>query len=524
MDAQRAILDQLMGKGRNLREDERAALAASEQLEWRDPQVCPFFLAGLCPHDLFTNTHYYLGPCKKKHDEKCREDFQKESQLVRYPIEHNWIKYVEDQLIRACDRRAVMQREKVGGAQTAAAPMAEIEKKIEESEEIKALNAKQGELSRNIAVLEMQIEATRNKAPDAVAPLQKLVDGLKDERLDIDVKRNECILALNDGKPLSALAPAASAMGRVVYVVCDVCASQVRADETPERLKDHREGKVHTGFERIRAKVSEFQNAHKKAVDDGVMSEEQMKEALAKAGATPGNEAGPAAAAAAGGRYERGGRDGPPSSGAPWRGGHTQFQRGGGGGGYGYGYGHRPYEPRDNRYDDRARDRYQYERDRERDSHRHYRDSDRDYDRHSRHHSSSHHRSSHRSSRSRSPDHRRSRHHDRDHDLHRHRSSSHRSSSRSSRHKRHRSSSRSSSPSPSPSPSRSRSRSRSRSSRHSSSHRRSSKPRHTSRSRSRSGSRHRSSRRSHREEERDKEKEKEKKSENGTATTAPPAQ
>ncbi len=82
VDAQRAMMDQLMGKfigqvpcapalhcqdgfyvfvcagkHRNLSREEQKA----KQLKWNDPEVCPWFLQGFCPHELFINTKSDLG-------------------------------------------------------------------------------------------------------------------------------------------------------------------------------------------------------------------------------------------------------------------------------------------------------------------------------------------------------------------------------------------------------------------------------------------------------------------------------
>lgn len=36
-------------------------------------QFCRFYLSGLCPHDLFSNTKSDLGPCDKEHNDKMKE-------------------------------------------------------------------------------------------------------------------------------------------------------------------------------------------------------------------------------------------------------------------------------------------------------------------------------------------------------------------------------------------------------------------------------------------------------------------
>ena len=57
MDAQRAMLDELMGKERNVPLTERTGRA----LKFSDPEICKYNLAGLCPYGLFRNTRSDLG-------------------------------------------------------------------------------------------------------------------------------------------------------------------------------------------------------------------------------------------------------------------------------------------------------------------------------------------------------------------------------------------------------------------------------------------------------------------------------
>jgi len=56
----KAMLDELMGKDRNMSLDEKSTRGE----HWSDDHVCKSFLVRFCPHDLFTNTRADLGPCK----------------------------------------------------------------------------------------------------------------------------------------------------------------------------------------------------------------------------------------------------------------------------------------------------------------------------------------------------------------------------------------------------------------------------------------------------------------------------
>ena len=57
VDATRALLDELMGKERNVPLEKRSGRG----LRYYDPEVCKLALAGLCPYGLFKNTKSDLG-------------------------------------------------------------------------------------------------------------------------------------------------------------------------------------------------------------------------------------------------------------------------------------------------------------------------------------------------------------------------------------------------------------------------------------------------------------------------------
>lgn len=57
VDAMRAMLDELMGKERDVPLEERT----NRGYKFSDPEVCKHALAGLCPYGLFKNTKSDLG-------------------------------------------------------------------------------------------------------------------------------------------------------------------------------------------------------------------------------------------------------------------------------------------------------------------------------------------------------------------------------------------------------------------------------------------------------------------------------
>eukprot|EP00644_Phytophthora_capsici_P005954 jgi/Phyca11/559022/estExt2_Genewise1.C_PHYCAscaffold_20951 len=86
MDAQRALLDSLMGLNRDGDRPDEATM------DFRHAKACKFYLCGLCPHDLFQNTRLDIGACKLLHrpslrsayeEQRLKQDFGYEQVLVR---------------------------------------------------------------------------------------------------------------------------------------------------------------------------------------------------------------------------------------------------------------------------------------------------------------------------------------------------------------------------------------------------------------------------------------------------------
>lgn len=85
MDEQRALLDELMGKERDVPAEKKRKLG----VHFSDPDICKYYICGFCPNSLFTNTKSdlgnpiysprnasdssCLGACTKEHDDTAKE-------------------------------------------------------------------------------------------------------------------------------------------------------------------------------------------------------------------------------------------------------------------------------------------------------------------------------------------------------------------------------------------------------------------------------------------------------------------
>ncbi|CAK5079272.1 unnamed protein product [Meloidogyne enterolobii] len=94
-----AMLNELMGPGRN--QDKNL------DLNFRDADVCKFFLAGFCPHEEFTNTKADLGSCKYVHDDNLRIAYRKSEFYEKLGYEkqfYNFLVRIKDDMQRKIEK------------------------------------------------------------------------------------------------------------------------------------------------------------------------------------------------------------------------------------------------------------------------------------------------------------------------------------------------------------------------------------------------------------------------------------
>ncbi len=93
---QRKLLEQLMGA---------SVTSQAAKPSFSDPKLCRSYIAGTCPHILFTNTKQDLGPCPKIHSEalKTEYDAMSEREKSKLGFEYDYIRHLY-QYIDECNR------------------------------------------------------------------------------------------------------------------------------------------------------------------------------------------------------------------------------------------------------------------------------------------------------------------------------------------------------------------------------------------------------------------------------------
>jgi len=96
------ILEQLMGEQLM----NGPGSARTPQLSITDSKVCRSYLAGTCPHDLFTNTKQDIGSCPKVHSEPLKAEYEAADpeQRQKWSFEYDYMRDMQ-KYIDECNRK-----------------------------------------------------------------------------------------------------------------------------------------------------------------------------------------------------------------------------------------------------------------------------------------------------------------------------------------------------------------------------------------------------------------------------------
>ncbi|XP_071710463.1 uncharacterized protein [Rutidosis leptorrhynchoides] len=253
MDAQRALLDELMGSARNLTEEERRG---HKEITWDDREVCGFFMVKFCPHDLFVNTKSDLGPCPKIHDTKLKESFESsprhDSYVPRFEAE---LAHFCEKLVMDLDRKVRRGRERVAQSVEVPPPPPV---PVEKTEQLSILEEKIKNLLESVEAL-----GEAGKVDEAEALMRK-VDLLNIEKTALTLQpHNDKVLMLAQEKKMA---------------LCETCGSFLIANDALERTQSHVTGKQHIGYGLVRDFLSEYKEAKEKAREEERLAREKEAE------------------------------------------------------------------------------------------------------------------------------------------------------------------------------------------------------------------------------------------------------
>ncbi|URE21949.1 hypothetical protein MUK42_10700 [Musa troglodytarum] len=252
MDAQRALLDELMGAARNLTEEQKKRY---KEIRWDDKEVCGAYMVRFCPHDLFVNTKSDLGACPKIHDPKLKESFEKSPRHDAYVprFEAELAQFCE-KLVMDLDRKVKRGRDRLAQEVDATPTPVPVEK----SEQLSVLEEKIKKLLEQIETL-----GESGKVDEAEALMRK-VDMLNAEKTALTQQSaNDKAMMLPQEKKMA---------------LCEICGSFLVANDAAERTQTHVSGKQHIGYGMVRDYLSEFKAAKEKAKEEERLAREKETE------------------------------------------------------------------------------------------------------------------------------------------------------------------------------------------------------------------------------------------------------
>ncbi|TVY18261.1 U1 snRNP-associated protein [Lachnellula arida] len=237
---QRKLLEQLMGAG---------ASSRSSQLSITDPKICRSFLAGTCPHDLFTNTKQDLGPCPKVHSEPLKTEYEaaSPSEKQKWGFEYDYMRDLQ-KYIDECNRRIDIAQRR-------------LEKTPDEIRQTNALLKQISDLSKSVetGLMEIQVLGEQSEVSRAYEEFFRIRTAMQSKA---DKERE-----------LKALSDTSGPSGHQKLQVCDVCGAYLSRLDNDRRLADHFYGKMHLGYAQMRktyeAFPKELRTRNRPMQDDG---------------------------------------------------------------------------------------------------------------------------------------------------------------------------------------------------------------------------------------------------------------
>ena len=219
MDAQRALLDQLMGQERNVEVEKRKGL----RRRFSDDDIDKFYLCGCSPYELFKNTKSDLGENPKVIDEGCKAEWDALSQEEKdkYGYEYDTWQFLE-KLVVDVDRKIWKNRQRTGDPgidayRDDAHRVLDIDDSILEMLHQVEQYASQGEIERA-----MQLQTQINVNFQLRSDLLKVPESQKK------------------------------------LLVCPVSGNLVSSADNDDRLRCHFVGKQYKGWKRIRAFLKKY--------------------------------------------------------------------------------------------------------------------------------------------------------------------------------------------------------------------------------------------------------------------------
>ncbi|XP_057323331.1 putative RNA-binding protein Luc7-like 1 isoform X1 [Microplitis mediator] len=225
-DQMRAMLDQLMGTGRNGENNKF-------QVKYSDPKVCKSFLLACCPHEILSSTRMDLGDCPQIHDLALRADYEAAQKKKDHFYDIDAMEHLQN-FIADCDRRTEQAKQRLAETQE--------------------------ELSAEVAAKANSVHVLAEEIGKKLAKAEQLgEEGFVEESMKLMGEIDELRKRKNEAEQEYRNSMPASSYQQQKLRVCEVCSAYLGIHDNDRRLADHFGGKLHLGFIKIREKLSELE-------------------------------------------------------------------------------------------------------------------------------------------------------------------------------------------------------------------------------------------------------------------------
>jgi len=251
MDAQRALLDSLMGAQRNIDMDDQ------ERKSWKDSDVCKLFLVGFCPYELFLGTKSDMGLCKKLHEEHLRQVYAVKARTrTKTKYERRFLDFLTD-VIHSLDNKIRRANERLNEKEDEAEEVQTPEDILTPAQKDRLQEIK-NEIDRKNR--KMEFCGNEGRVEEAQALLVD-VEKLKLEEIQLQEQAKLVLRNTTYERPLQT---------------CKICGAFVdRVD--PSRTLNHESGRTHQGFLAVREMAKELEDRLKRREEAEGSSEDRER-------------------------------------------------------------------------------------------------------------------------------------------------------------------------------------------------------------------------------------------------------
>jgi len=251
MDAQRALLDSLMGAQRD--SDEKL------KQSWRDTIVCRDFLVAFCPYKLFEGSRLGLGACRSIHEEHFRHSYEIEAtDQVRSKYERRLLALLRE-LISTLDAKINADKERFQIVKSAEEdPNATVTELVpwKEPPALMFSDAQKAKLEKIEEIIEEKkkdMEWYGNKGRvDRAQELLSEVDDLLREKEQIHSKAKvQANWAIRQDR---------------YHTICDICGALLDRKDIQARNYIHLNGRIHKGYAIIRDTINELEQRENRRI------------------------------------------------------------------------------------------------------------------------------------------------------------------------------------------------------------------------------------------------------------------